>query len=140
MIIMLLRNLRPDLANGTRLRVERLHAHVLECTVASGKHIGRRHFIHRINLKPADTNLPFTLRRRQFPVKVCYAMTANKAQGQSLAHVGLFVEPLAQPFSHGQLYVALSRVTNPENMHIFAPDHKLNNVVVKSSLLAEPPH
>ena len=67
-------------------------------------------------------------------------MTANKAQGQSLAHVGLFVEPLAQPFSHGQLYVALSRVTNPANMHILAPDHKLNNVVVKSSLLAEPPH
>jgi hypothetical protein len=140
MIIMLIRNLRPDLANGTRLRVERLHAHVIECTVASGRHVGRRHFIHRINLKPADTNLPFTLRRRQFPVKVCYAMTVNKAQGQSLDHVGLYVEPLAQPFSHGQLYVALSRVTNPTNIHIFAPDHKLNNVVVKSSLLAEPPH
>jgi ATP-dependent DNA helicase PIF1 len=67
MIIMLLRNLRPDLANGTRLQVERLHTHVLECTVASGKHVGRRHFIQRINLKPADTNLPFTMRRRHFP-------------------------------------------------------------------------
>jgi hypothetical protein len=27
---------------------------VLECTVASGKHVGRRHFIRRLNLKPAD--------------------------------------------------------------------------------------
>ena len=37
---------------------------------------------------------------------VSFAMTIKKSQGQSLAHVGLY---LSNPiFSHGQLYVALS--------------------------------
>jgi ATP-dependent DNA helicase PIF1 len=36
-------------------------------------------------------------------------MTINKAQGQTVHNLGLY---LASPcFSHGQLYVALSRVT-----------------------------
>ena len=47
----------------------------------------------------------------QFPVKVAYAMTISKSQGQSLGRVGLY---LPRPvFGHGQLYVALSRSGNP---------------------------
>jgi hypothetical protein len=72
--------------------------------------------IHGINC--SRTSFYITLWRHQLPLKVCYAMTANKAQGQSLAHVGHFLEPLAQPFSHGQLFVALSRFTNPANAHL----------------------
>ena len=37
-------------------------------------------------------------------------MTINKAQGATLTRVGIFLnDPV---FSHGQLYVALSRVAN----------------------------
>ena len=39
-----------------------------------------------------------------FPLQLAFAMTINKAQGQTLRHVGLcLTEPV---FTHGQLYVA----------------------------------
>ena len=52
-------------------------------------------------------------------------MSINKAQGQSLQRFGVY---LPKPvFSHGQLYVALSRATNPENIKILILDSKKKN-------------
>jgi len=72
--------------------------------------------IPRITLSPNETKLPFELLRRQFPVRVCYAMTINKSQGQSLKRVGL---DLRHPvFGHGQLYVGLSRASDPAGLKV----------------------
>jgi len=47
-------------------------------------------------------------------------MTINKSQGKSLSHVGLF---LPRPvFSHGQLYVAVSRVKRKFGLRILICD------------------
>ncbi len=40
--------------------------------------------------------MPFKLKRRQFPVRLAFAMTINKAQGQTMQRMGLFL-PLVVP-------------------------------------------
>ena len=50
----------------------------------------------------------------QIPLKLCYAMTIHKAQGQSYDSVN--VNP--QSFAPGQLYVALSRARTIDKLHL----------------------
>ena len=108
-IIMLLRNLcvGKGLCNGTRLVIKHLHNHVIDAEILSGSNAGYRTLIPSIKLAPSDAQLPFTLERRQFPIRLAYSMTINKAQGQTFDKVGIFLP--SPVFSHGQLYVAFSR-------------------------------
>ena len=129
--IMLLRNLdAPTLCNGTRLAVKKLHNNVIEATILTGQGKGQTTFIPKLPLEPSDCPIP--MRRVQFPVKLSFAITINKAQGQSLQVVGL---NLTSPcFSHGQLYVGCSRVGTPANLYIYAPNNRTKNVVYKAAL------
>ena len=85
--IMLHRNLSQAtiLCNGTRLVVSKLGEKVIEAIIMAGSNIGDVVYIPRICLTTKDPKWPFTLHRRQFPVRVCYAMTINKSQGQTLS-------------------------------------------------------
>ena len=74
----------------------------------TGRAAGTRVYIPRVALAQQVPDLPFVFCRRQFSVRLAWAMTINKAQGQTLAQVGIALP--APVFSHGQLYVALSRV------------------------------
>jgi len=84
--------------------------------VATGVHVGKRLLIPRIPLVPSENLFPFHMQRRQFPVRIAFAMTSNKAQGQTLSRLGIYLEK--DFFSHGQLYVAMSRVGNPNDLKI----------------------
>ena len=116
--IILLRNLDPKrgLCNGTRLIVESATNTLLTVKITNGSHAGQLAYIPRIDLCTAEGMYPFIMKRRQFPVKLAFAMTINKAQGQSLTRVGIYL-PLPV-FAHGQLYVALSRAGIPSQTKI----------------------
>jgi hypothetical protein len=68
----------------------------------------------------------------QFPVRLAFTMTINKAQGQSLSVAGVNLETSC--FSHGQLYVPSSRVGTPKSLYVFAPAGQTKNVVYKKAL------
>lgn len=119
---MLPRNLEQNmgLCNGTRLQVKNVGPKTLDCRVLGGEYDGKQHYIPRIPLAPPDSNGLFAhFRRIQFPVRLVFNLTINKSQGQSLQHVGLCLHP--EVFAHGQLYVALSRVTSKNGLSIVAP-------------------
>ncbi|XP_025409842.1 uncharacterized protein LOC112683156 [Sipha flava] len=114
-VIMLHSINQPRLCNGTRLAVKKLMNNVIEATIIKGKYKGEDVLIPRIPMTPTD--LPFDFKGLQFPVRLAFAMTINKSQ--SLEVCGINLEFLC--FSHGQLYVACSRVGKPSSLFIYAP-------------------
>jgi ATP-dependent DNA helicase PIF1 len=132
-VIMLLRNLNPNkgLCNGTRLIVRDLHRNFITAEIISECNRGDVVFVPRIDLMPTDTTLPFVLRRRQFPIIPAYAITINKSQGQSYECVGINLK--TPVFSHGQLYVALSRSRNPNNIKVFVYEGPQQGKLLKNN-------
>ncbi|CZT06983.1 uncharacterized protein RAG0_12554 [Rhynchosporium agropyri] len=119
--IMLLRNLNQPagLCNGSRMAVTSLWKHCIEARLIGGDFNGELRVLPRIKLTSSDDNLGITLERKQFPVRLSFAMTINKSQGQSFHTVGL---DLRLPvFTHGQLYVGISRTSSVAGLSILLP-------------------
>ena len=118
--------------------INNLKERVVKVTAVNGSNPGAKLFVPRIIMENNDSTLPFTMRRRQYPLKPAFGMTANKSQGQTLSRVGIY---LGQDFfSHGQLYVAISRVGSPNRIRLAIrktddlPDGATANVVYKEIL------
>jgi hypothetical protein len=83
--LILLHNLDPrsGLCNGTHLVVRAVDKHILDAEIVNGTHAGDRAFIPRILLSPSeDLSIPFKSKRKQFPVRLSFVMTINKAQAR----------------------------------------------------------
>ena len=140
--IILLRNLNPKqgLCNGTRLTITRLGRSCVGGLISAprSQFHGQFRLLPRIKLTTLEGDLPFILTRKQFPVRLCFAMTVNKSQGQSLDVVGIDLRTPAA-FTHGQFYVAMSRVTSLSGLLVlFSEDNDkevTENVVYPEVLL-----
>ncbi|KAI8071371.1 P-loop containing nucleoside triphosphate hydrolase protein, partial [Gongronella butleri] len=110
------------LCNGTKVYVTRL----LQYQIGVKRFVddddddeATEYILPRINfLTDGEGTLPFQMLRRQLPVKPAWCITIHKAQGQSLQAAGLYIKHPESIFTHGQLYVALSRTRNPRNLRI----------------------
>jgi len=142
--VMLLRNLdSPRLYNGTRLRITRCGKQIFEGKIMGGTYYGEKVMLFKTPLQSKENNkrIPTPFVRKQYPVRPAFAITINKSQGQSIKYVGINLQ--ARPaFSHGQLYMALSRVTRQGNLYIIGPDvpeytneRLMKNVIYKQVLL-----
>ena len=141
--VMLLRNLQGgrvcNLRNGTRMTVIQMMARVLECEVAVGDSKGKRIYLPRIPHYDRSGDFPFTIVRRQFPVRAAFCVTINKGQGQSNERVGMYLpDPV---FAHGQLYTGFSRGRRKKDVHVCieGDDHMegyTDNIVYKEIIRA----
>lgn len=123
-IVLLIRNLNTSqsLVNGTRMRVKSLHNNTIDCEILTGVARNKRILIPRINLTYSGSILPFDFQRTQFPIIPAFAMTINKSQGQTFDRVGILLK--TPVFTHGQLYVAASRVRSFDGLKFYITDHR----------------
>ena len=111
-LVMCVRNINPaqGLSNGTRLLVHDCQPQVILVEILDGTFAGNRCFLNRVDIDSDKSEGPTTairFVRRQFPIRLAYAITIDKSQGQTFDRVGIYLE--RPVFAHGQLYVAFSR-------------------------------
>ena len=106
--------------------VRALQNNYIDGQVLTGVSVAKRIFVSRVPLTQSDSNLPFTLKRRQFTVRLAYSMTINKSQGQTFDKVGVYLKNLC--FSHGKLYVACSRTRSFNSLFFKVDKHYLQGM------------
>jgi hypothetical protein len=118
-IYMLLRNMNVEqgLCNGSRFVLKEIKQHTLICKlIATDPSLPELIFILPRITSTTPTGYPFEFQRRQFPIRPAFAMTINKSQGGTFEKIGL--DLTSNVFSHGQLYVAFSRVHDYKNITV----------------------
>jgi ATP-dependent DNA helicase PIF1 len=78
---------------------------VIGAIILNSKFQGENILLPRIPIIPTD--VPIQFKRLQFPIRLAFAMTINKSQGQTMSVCRLDLSTSC--FSHGKLYVACSR-------------------------------
>nr|CAD2177072.1 unnamed protein product [Meloidogyne enterolobii] len=125
-------NIKEGICNGSILQIIELKKNVIRCIIIGGEKNGTEVFIHRISLI-TDKEFPVPLKRHQFPIRLAFASTFIKGQGATYKKIG--IDWTRQSFSHGQTYVALSRVGSWDQIKVKLNcenyDRQIDNIVWK---------
>lgn len=85
--------------------------------------------LSKIKVRPGKPSSP-EIQRIQFPIALAWACTVHKVQGLTLQNVVIsFNLKKQRSFNYGQMYVALSRSTSLQGLHILG---EINNNHVKA--------
>ena len=121
-LVILLKNLdmKKRHVNGTKYIVRKIYQYrlLLEKVSNDEDDVDRFLELPRIPMKPSNPVPGLELKRLQFPIKVAFGMTFNRAQGQSTKKCGIVLPQGV--WTHGQIYVAFSRCGNPNNIFVWA--------------------
>ena len=121
-VVILLRNMDINAGhcNGTRYLVKQIGKYRLVLHKLDAKEDDKNKvlILPRIPLRYGGQSFPFELTRLQFPIKIAFALTINRAQGQSASKCGILLP--RDVWTHGQIYVAFSRSGNPNNVYVWA--------------------
>ncbi len=133
---MCIRNIDParGLINGTMLQLLAVGRRYIQVQILTGKSAGSCSLLFKtvFTISSEASGVPFTIVRTQYPIIPAYCLSVHKAQGQSLIMVGLVFE--SDPFTHGQLYTALSRVGGWDSVVAIHQGDDIHNVVLKHLL------
>ena len=128
-VVILLRNMDiyAGHCNGTRYLVKTIGQYrvILHKLDAKGDDKNNVLILPRIPCHYGGRNFPFELTRLQFPLKIAFALTINRAQGQSAQKCGILLPK--NVWTHGQVYVAFSRCGNPRNIFVWADQSHLKD-------------
>lgn len=118
-------NIEQGLVNGTKVIVEGITPRLVKVRKAGDDTIFG---VPRISFKlPVIIDSPLIMLRRQFPLQLAYAMSFHKSQGQTIQLVG--VDLRTDCFTHGQLYVGLSRVQSPNDIRVLVQSDRVHDGV-----------
>ena len=123
MICVVNRNYDPKagLYNGTRVQITQILRNLIKVKILAGNTAGQEVFIGRMKFEygklKTEPGIPFT--RTQYPLEPGFAMTINKAQGQTLERVCVDLTA-RQCFSHGMFYTAVSQVRSANSLRIMS--------------------
>jgi len=123
---MLLRNIHPryGMCNGTRLLCHGLFKNMLDVKILTGNNAAKKAFLPRIKLKTnASSGFSFVFSRKQFSIRLSFAITINKSQGQTIPNVGIYLP--RHVVSHDQLYVVLSSGVSQNSTKVLIKEGKI---------------
>jgi hypothetical protein len=72
------------------MKITQLGKRFIGAQIITGTNAGEKVYMPRIIMPPTESPWPFLLKRRQYPISICFAMTINKSQGKSLNKVDVY--------------------------------------------------